>query len=65
MKTTKNILVIAFLAISSASIAQFPKALPKTPENAEAVTDSSEILLDNVLKLSTSNDNAATAAALN
>lgn len=64
MKTTKNILIIALLAISTASIAQFPKALPKAPENAEAVTDSSEILLDNVLKLSTSNDNAATASAL-
>ena len=64
MKTTKNILIIALLAISTASFAQFPKALTKAPENAEAVTDSSEILLDNVLKLSTSNDNAATAAAL-
>ena len=64
MKTTKNILLIAFITLSSAGFAQFSKTLPKASENAEAVTDSSEILLDNVLKLSAGNDNEATAAAL-
>ncbi|MCP9762873.1 hypothetical protein [Lacihabitans soyangensis] len=64
MNTTKSILLIAFLIISFASFGQFSKTLPKAPENAEVVTDSSEILLDNVLKLSAGSDHEATATAL-
>ncbi|MCP9768611.1 hypothetical protein EGI22_11860 [Lacihabitans sp. LS3-19] len=64
MKTTKSILIVALLAISSVSFAQFPKALAKPAETVDAVTDSTEMMLDNVLSLSAGKDNAATAMAL-
>ncbi len=64
MKNTKNILLVALLAISNFAIAQLPKSLSKPTQGAEVATDSSEILLDKALNLSASNDHSATAMAL-
>jgi len=64
MKTTKKNLIIALLAISCTSYAQFTKAVAKPAEAVEAVSDSTEMMLDNVLSLSAEKDNAATAMAL-
>jgi hypothetical protein len=64
MKTTKNNLIITLLAISCTSYAQFSKAIAKPAEVVDAASDSTEMLLDNVLSLRAEKDNAATAMAL-
>ena len=64
MKTTKTILFVSLLALSSACFGQFSKALAKTNEATESASDSTELMLDEVLSLSAGKDNAATAMAL-
>ena len=65
MKNTKSILVVAALAMSTASFAQLPKAIASTStQSTEVAADSSVILLDKALSASTSGNNAATALAL-
>lgn len=64
MKNTKNFLLVALFTISNLAMAQLPKSLSKPTPTEEIAVDSSEILLDRALNLSTANDHTATAMAL-